>query len=120
MNVHKKQNMTIARRSARTRARITGSAERPRLTIFRSNKGLYVQLVDDAARRTVAAASTGELGAAATGKPKVEQGQLLGALIAKKAKEAKITAAVFDRGSYRFHGRVKAVAEGARSAGLSI
>src|SRR5688500_1413616 len=110
MNVHKKHNATRNRRTQRTTAKLTGSAERPRLSVCRSNRGLYVQLIDDAAHHTLAAASIRELGVAATGKPKVEQGQLLGALIAKKAKEQKIEKAVFDRRSYRFHGRVKAVA----------
>ncbi len=120
MNAHKKQNETKARRVKRTRARITGSSDRPRLAVFRSNKGLYVQLIDDTKGHTIAAAHTRELGKEGTTKPKVNQGQLLGALIAKKAKEHKIDRAVFDRGSYRFHGRVKAVAEGAKSGGLVI
>lgn len=113
-------NTQRARRAARTRAKVRGTAERPRLTVFRSNRALYAQVIDDARHMTLAAASTAQLGKDAAGKPKVEQGMLLGALIAEKAKAANVTAAVFDRGSYRFHGRVKAIAEGARSAGLSL
>jgi len=112
------KNSQRARRSNRTRAKIAGTAERPRLSIFRSNRTLYAQLIDDAAHHTIAAASTAQLEDAK--KPKVEQGTMLGTLIAERAKAAGITQAVFDRGSYRFHGRVKAVAEGAREAGLTI
>jgi large subunit ribosomal protein L18 len=120
MNAHKKQNATKDRRTRRTRAKVAGSADRPRLAVFRSNRGMYVQLIDDMKGHTLAAASTSELGKEAAGKAKVEQGQLLGALIAKKAKEQKVSRAVFDRRGYRFHGRVKAVAEGAKSGGLAI
>jgi len=120
MNTHKKHNETIARRTQRGRAKLDGTAERPRLAVFRSNKGMYVQLIDDAKRHTIAAAHTRELAKEGASKPKVEQGTLLGALIAKKAKEHKIDKAVFDRRGYRFHGRVKAVADGARTGGLAI
>jgi large subunit ribosomal protein L18 len=116
----KLHNEKQARRANRTRAKVRGTADRPRLTIFRSNRSLYAQVIDDSKHATVAAASTAQLEKAAAKKNKVEQGTLLGALIAERAKAAGVTAAVFDRGSYRFHGRVKAVAEGARSAGLNI
>lgn len=105
------------RRASRTRAKVRGTAERPRLTVFRSNTALYAQLIDDSAHATLAAASTKQVDQKAK---RVEQGTLLGALIAEKAKDAGIASAVFDRGSYRFHGRVKAVAEAARAAGLTI
>lgn len=114
------QNSQRTRRANRTRAKITGTADRPRLSVFRSNKALYVQLIDDTAHSTLAAASTAQLGKDAEKKSKVEQGTMLGALIAEKAKAAGVTSAIFDRGSYRFHGRVKAVAESAREAGLTI
>lgn len=110
-------NKTRDRRSARTRAKITGTAERPRMSVFRSNKALYVQLIDDAKHATIAAASTKQVDQKVS---PVEQGTLLGTMIAEKAKAANVTAAIFDRGSYRFHGRVKAVAEAARAAGLTI
>ena len=112
------KNSQKIRRARRTRAKIAGSAERPRLSIFRSNRALYAQLIDDATHRTLAAASTAQL--EVKGKAKVEQGTLLGALIAERAKAAGDTSAPFDRGSYRFHGRVKAIADGAREAGLTI
>lgn len=105
------------RRASRTRAKIRGTAERPRLTVFRSNTALYAQLIDDTKHATLAAASTKQVDQKVS---RVEQGTLLGKLMAEKAKEAKITSAIFDRGSYRFHGRVKAVAEAAREAGLTI
>jgi large subunit ribosomal protein L18 len=110
-------NSQRTRRAARTRAKIRGTAERPRLTVFRSNKALYVQLINDAEHKTIAAASTKQVDQKVT---PVEQGTLLGTMIAGLAKEAKVTTALFDRGSYRFHGRVKAVAEAARAAGLAI
>ncbi len=117
---HTLQNSQRTRRASRTRAKIRGTAERPRLTVFRSNVSLYVQLIDDSKHATLAAASTAQLDASAAKKSKVEQGTLLGALIAERAKAAGVTNAIFDRGSYRFHGRVKAVAEAAREAGLTI
>jgi large subunit ribosomal protein L18 len=116
----KLHNEKRTRRANRTRARVRGVADRPRLTVFRSNRGLYAQVIDDAKHATLAAASTAQLDKAAAKKSKVEQGALLGALIAERAKAAGVTSAVFDRGSYRFHGRIKAVAEGARGAGLTI
>lgn len=105
------------RRAARTRAKIRGTADRPRLTVFRSNTALYAQLIDDSKHATLAAGSTKQVDQKVS---RVEQGTLLGTLIAEKAKAAGVTTAVFDRGSYRFHGRVKAVAEAAREAGLTI
>ncbi len=110
-------NSQRTRRASRTRAKIRGTAERPRLTIFRSNKALYAQLIDDSKHATLAAASTKDVDQKVT---PVEQGSLLGKLMAEKAKAANVATAVFDRGSYRFHGRVKAVAESAREAGLTI
>ena len=114
------QNSQRIRRAHRTRAKLTGSAERPRLSIFRSNRAIYAQLIDDARQTTLAAASSAMLDASAAKKTKAEQATLVGALIAERAKKAGVSAAIFDRGSYRFHGRVKAVAEGAREAGLTI
>lgn len=110
-------NAQRTRRTNRTRAKISGTADRPRLTVFRSNTTLYVQLIDDTRHATIAAASTKLVDQKV---PRVEQGTLLGALIAEKAKAVNVSAAVFDRGSYRFHGRVKAIAEGARAAGLTL
>ncbi len=100
------------------RAKISGTPERPRLSVYRSNKHIYAQLIDDVSGHTVAAASSREE-AAAEGKP-VEISASVGEQIARKAVEAGIKSAVFDRNGYRYHGRVKALAEGARKGGLSF
>ncbi len=104
------------RRRRRVRARIVGSAERPRLSVHRSNRGVFAQLVDDAAGRTLAAVNWTEpelrkLSASA-------QAKRAGELLAERAKAAGVESCVFDRGGYQFHGRVKALAEGAREGGL--
>ena len=104
------------RRRRRVRAKVRGSAERPRLSIFRSNRGVNAQLIDDVAGRTVVAVNWTE----ADVKPlqSMEQAKRVGTLIAQRAKDAGIETVVFDRGGYRYHGRVKALAEGAREGGL--
>ena len=104
-----------ARRHLRVRKRVTGVAERPRLVVFRSLKHITAQLVDDAARRTLMTVTDTKL----TGK-KMEKSVAVGKLIAEKAKAAGIAKVVFDRGGYKFHGRVKAVADGAREGGLEF
>jgi len=105
------------RRHKKVRSTIEGSAIRPRLSVFRSNRGMFVQLIDDLKGQTLASADSQEVKKAAS---KVEVGFELGKLIAGKAKEKKISAVVFDRGSYRYHGRVKALADGAREGGLEF
>ena len=104
------------RRRRRVRAKVRGTAERPRLSVFRSNKGLFVQLVDDINGKTLAAVSwiEPEFKSLAS----MEQAKRVGALIAERAKAAGVESVVFDRGGYRYHGRVKALAEGAREGGL--
>jgi len=104
------------RRKNRIRARVHGSSARPRLTVFRSLQQVTVQVIDDDAGKTLVAASTRE----AKAKPTVEGAKKLGALIAKKAKDAKITAIVFDRNAYTYHGIVKALADAAREGGLQF
>jgi large subunit ribosomal protein L18 len=104
------------RRHRRVRKTLSGSAERPRLAIYRSNRHIYAQLVDDHSARTLAAAS--DLDAAAGNK--IERAKLVGQAIAERARAAGIERAVFDRGGRLYHGRVKAVAEGAREGGLTI
>ena len=104
------------RRRRRVRAKVRGSAERPRLSIFRSNRGVNAQLIDDVAGRTLAAANWTEPDV--KGLQSMEQAKRVGALIAERAKAAGIETVVFDRGGYRYHGRVKALAEGAREGGL--
>ena len=106
------------RRRRRVRARVSGTADRPRLSVYRSNRGVFVQLIDDAKGHTLAAVNWTEpelrgLGAA-------EQATKAGALLAERAKAAGIEACVFDRGGYRYHGRVKALAEAAREGGLAF
>lgn len=107
------------RRLARVRAKVQGDAARPRLTVFRSNRFLYAQLIDDAAGKTLASASTVEAQKENPAK-KTDSARAAGERLAKKAIELGIKEAVFDRGSYRYHGRVQAIAEGARSAGLKF
>jgi large subunit ribosomal protein L18 len=104
------------RRRRRVRARVTGTAERPRLSVFRSNRGVFAQLIDDGKGHTVAAVNWIEpdlrkLSAS-------EQAKRAGELLAERAKASGVEACVFDRGGYQYHGRVKALAEGAREGGL--
>ncbi len=104
------------RRRRRVRARVTGTAERPRLSVYRSNRGVFAQLIDDAEGRTVAAVNWIE--------PELrkltasDQAKRAGELLAERAKAAGVESCVFDRGGYQYHGRVKALAEGAREGGL--
>ncbi|MCH5218316.1 MAG: 50S ribosomal protein L18 [Muribaculaceae bacterium] len=109
----------IARRKkikTRIRGKVSGTAERPRMSVFRSNKGIYVQLIDDLAGRTLAAASSKGL----EGGTKTEQAAKVGQEIAKIAQEKGIVTVVFDRSGYLFHGRVKSLADAAREAGLKF
>ena len=107
------------RRHRRVRGKVRGSAERPRLAIFRSNRGIFAQLVDDDAGKTVAAASWVGLPKSFSG-DKTEQAAEVGKRLAESAKQAGVESVVFDRGGYLYHGRVKALAEGAREGGLSF
>jgi large subunit ribosomal protein L18 len=106
------------KRRRRVRAKIHGSAERPRIAVFRSNRGVFAQLIDDDAGRTLASASWIE--------PELrtlkgaEQARRVGATLAERARAAGIQTAVFDRGGYQYHGRVKALADGAREGGLAF
>ncbi len=106
------------RRRRRVRAKIRGTAERPRLSVFRSNRGVFAQLIDDTNGRTVTAVNWTE--ADLRKLSSMEQAKRVGELIAERAKEAGVETCVFDRGGYRYHGRVKALAEGAREGGLAI
>jgi large subunit ribosomal protein L18 len=107
------------RRHRRVRGKVRGSAERPRLVVFRSNRGIEAQLVDDDARRTLASASHLALKKSFKG-DKSEQAAEVGKALAAAAKKAGIDTCVFDRGGYLYHGRVKALADGAREGGLSF
>lgn len=108
------------RRHLRVRRKVTGSAARPRLVIFRSLKHIYAQLVDDDRGVTLLGVSDASEGATADGPGKVGRGKAAGKLLAEKAKAAGISSVVFDRAGYRYHGRVKAVADGAREGGLEF
>ena len=107
------------RRHRRVRAKVHGTGERPRLVVFRSNRGIEAQLVDDDAGRTLAAASSLHLPKSFKG-GKGEQAAAVGKLLAERAKKADVESVVFDRGGYLYHGRVKALADGAREGGLKF
>ena len=106
------------RRRRRVRAKVRGNAERPRLSVFRSNRGVNVQVIDDVAGRTLASVSWTE--SDIKGLQSMEQAKRVGELIAERAKAAGVETVVFDRGGYRYHGRVKALADGARESGLTF
>jgi large subunit ribosomal protein L18 len=108
------------RRHVRVRQRVSGTAERPRLVVFRSLKHIYAQLVDDDRGVTLLGVSDGSEGVATDGSGKTVRGKAVGKLLAEKAKAAGVTKVVFDRAGYRYHGRVKAVADGAREGGLEF
>ena len=105
-----------ARRKRRIRGRISGTAERPRVSVFRSNRAIYAQIVDDRAAVTIAAARSAEVDGA--GLKKAEIAKKVGELLAQRARDKGIERVVFDRSGYLYHGRVKALAEGAREGGL--
>jgi len=108
------------RRHLRVRRKVAGTAERPRLVVFRSLKHIYAQLVDDDRGVTLLGVGDGSEGIQADGAGKVPRGKAVGKLIAERAKAAGVTKVVFDRAGYRYHGRVQAVAEGAREGGLEF
>ena len=112
-------NKARLKRHRRVRAKISGTAERPRLNVFRSTKHIYAQLIDDVAGVTLAAASSQDKGFSGNGGNK-EGARLVGEAIAKKAAGIGITEVVFDRGGYLYHGRVSELADGARANGLSF
>lgn len=108
------KNIKKTRRMTRIRKKLLATSSRPRLTVFRSNVNIYAQIIDDSKAKTVVSASSKEIKSS----QKTEQATEVGKLIAKKALDAKVKTVVFDKGSYRFHGRVKALADGAREGGL--
>jgi large subunit ribosomal protein L18 len=123
---YKKSLSPRKRRHLRVRARISGTPERPRLNVFRSNQHTYAQVIDDTAGHTIAAASTlepavrEEFTSDDNGHRRIHEANVVGRILAERAKEQGITHVVFDRGGYKFHGRVKAVADAAREAGLEF
>jgi large subunit ribosomal protein L18 len=106
------------RRRRRVRAKVRGTAERPRISVFRSNRGIFAQLIDDDSGRTLAAVQWTEPELRSL--KRMEQATKAGEVLAERAKAAGVEAAVFDRGGYQYHGRVKALAEGAREGGLTL
>ena len=110
------------RRHSRVRAKVIGTASRPRLCLFRSLDHIYAQVIDDSKGHTLASASTlePELKGEAQGKAKTAEAEMVGSLVAKRALSKGISQVVFDRGGYKYHGRVKALAEAARQAGLKF
>jgi large subunit ribosomal protein L18 len=104
----------------RIRKKISGTAERPRLSVFRSNRYIYAQLIDDEARRTLAQASSREPEVVSVMGPRTERSRAVGRLLAERAKAAGIDKVVFDRNGYQYHGNVRALAEGARQNGLQF
>jgi large subunit ribosomal protein L18 len=114
------KNDTRVRIHTRIRARVRGTAERPRLAVFRSINHIYAQVIDDRQGRTLAAASSGEKNAKVASGGNIAGAKDIGKLVAERAKEKGITKVVFDRGGYLYHGRIKALAEAARAAGLEF
>ncbi|RLD68270.1 MAG: 50S ribosomal protein L18 [Bacteroidetes bacterium] len=104
----------------RIRGKISGTTARPRLSVFRSNKQIYAQIIDDASGKTLISASSQDKGIASKTVTKIEQAKLVGQLLAEKAKEANVEGVVFDRGGYVYHGRIKSLADGAREGGLKF
>lgn len=122
MNKHKAKRAGLKRRQRRVRAKIFGTAERPRLTVHRTNAHIYAQVVDDADSKTICSASTLSLEFRETGKlgSNKEAAEFVGRLIGQRALEKGVTEIRFDRGGRIYHGRVKALADGARAAGLKF
>lgn len=110
------------RRHRRVRARIQGNAERPRLNVFRSSAHIYAQIIDDSEGHTLVTASTIEddVNERADGKTKTDRAKAVGLVVGERAKAAGVTTVVFDRGGFQYHGRVRALADGAREAGLKF
>ncbi len=118
MAINNKKAYSRKRIKMRLRKTIIGTPERPRMSVFRSNKQIYVQLIDDSTGKTIASSSSVEAGDAKVNK--IEQAKLVGAAIANKAKEAGVETVVFDRNGYLYHGRIKSLAEAAREGGLKF
>lgn len=120
MDKAKEKRLKKVRRRKRVRKKIFGLPDRPRLSVFRSNRHIYAQIIDDTAGHTLASASSMEKGLELEGKKKTEVAMEVGRLLAARAREKGIVRVVFDRGGNLYHGRVKALAEGAREGGLEF
>jgi len=119
-NFEKQKNRAIAKRKLRSKRKLFGTSERPRMTVYKSLKHIYAQIVDDQSQKCIVGASTLSKELSDSKIPKTENAVKVGELIAVRAKEKGITDIVFDRSGYLYHGRVKAVAEGARKGGLNF
>jgi large subunit ribosomal protein L18 len=108
------------KRHRRVRKKVSGTAERPRLAVFRSNRHIYAQVIDDTTGRTLAAASTAEPGQRGSSTATVDAAKAVGQLVGERAQAAGISRVVFDRGGFRYHGRIAALCDGARAAGLEV
>ncbi|GAB4384608.1 MAG: 50S ribosomal protein L18 [Phycisphaerales bacterium] len=120
MDKHKQKALRRSRRRAGIRKRVIGTPERPRMSVYRSLQHIYVQVIDDLSGRTLCAASSRDKDVKAGSGGNVEAAKAVGAAIARRAREAGITAVAFDRGGFRYHGRVKALADAAREGGLQL
>ena len=118
MSIEEKKIRTRARRAVRVRSKVQGTPERPRLSVFRSNRAIWAQVIDDRNGRTLASAATAQV--TEKGLSKTDQATKVGQLLAERAKAAGIDRVVFDRGPFLYHGRVKALADGARQGGLDF
>lgn len=118
MSTETSKKRTRERRAVRVRSRVRGTADRPRLSVFRSNKAIWAQVIDDATGRTLA--SAGSIHLTEKGLSKTDQAAKVGEMLAERAKAAGVERVVFDRGAYLYHGRVKALADGARQGGLDF
>lgn len=119
MDKHKLKSLRRSRRRTGIRKRVIGTPERPRMSVYRSLQHIYVQVIDDLSGRTIVSASSRDKGSSGAG-GNVEAAKSVGTEVARRAKEAGITSVAFDRGGFRFHGRVKALADAAREGGLQF
>lgn len=117
-NADKKNNLKCLGRQRKVRAKIFGSKQKPRLSVFRSNKHIYAQIIDDEKSKTLVSAS--DLNVKTTGLNKTDRAVMVGEAIAKKAKELNINRVIFDRGSFKYHGKVKALADSSKKSGLKF
>jgi len=120
MNKNKQKLTRRTRRRTGIRKRITGLPDRPRLSVYRSNKHTYAQLIDDMSQTTIVAASTCDKGFGEKGTGNADAAKAVGKSLAEKAKAAGVSEIVFDRGGFRYHGRIRALADGAREGGLTF
>jgi len=118
MSIQDDKNRIRERRATRVRSQVRGTSDRPRLSVFRSNRAIWAQVIDDSSGRTLA--SAGSVHVSVKGLSKTDQAAKVGEIVAQRAKAAGIDRVVFDRGPYLYHGRVKALADGARQGGLEF